>query len=48
MPNFTDATNMIHNGWMKEQGNPKELLEKDSIFKDMVQKQQESLEWNLN
>ena len=43
-----DKIVLLKDGVVKEQGNPKELLEKDSIFKDMVQKQQESLEWNLN
>ena len=43
-----DKIVLLKDGVVKEQGNPKELLEKDSIFKDMVQKQQESLEWNLD
>lgn len=43
-----DKIVLLKDSVVKEQGNPKELLEKDSIFKDMVQKQQESLEWNLN
>ena len=43
-----DKIVLLKDGVVKEQGNPKELLEKDSIFKDMVQKQQEALEWNLN
>lgn len=43
-----DKIVLLKDGVVKEQGNPKELLEKDSIFKDMVQKQQESLEWKLN
>ena len=43
-----DKIVLLKDGVVKEQGNPKELLEKDSIFKDMVQKQQESSEWNLN
>ena len=45
---YPDKIVLLKDGVVKEQGNPKELLEKDSIFKDMVQKQQESLEWNLN
>ena len=43
-----DKIVLLKDGVVKEQGSPKELLGKDSIFKDMVNKQQESMEWKLN
>lgn len=42
-----DKIIVLKDGVIKEQGTSKELLKKDGIFKDMVQKQQETLEWNL-
>ena len=43
-----DKIVLLKDGVVKEQGSPKELLGKNSIFKDMVNKQQESMEWKLN
>ena len=38
-----DKIVLLKDGVVKEQGSPKELLGKNSIFKDMVNKQQESM-----
>ena len=43
-----DKIVVLKNGKVEEQGKPEELLNKNTMFKAMVQKQQESLNWNLN
>lgn len=42
-----DKIVVLKDGKVAEMGNPKELLEKNSIFKEMVNKQKSSFEWNI-
>ena len=43
-----DKIIVLKDGKVQEEGKPEELLNKNTMFKDMVQKQQESLNWNLS
>ena len=42
-----DKIVVLKDGKVTEMGTPNELLEKNSIFKEMVSKQKASLEWNI-
>lgn len=42
-----DKIVVLKDGKVTEMGTPNELLEKNSIFKEMVNKQKASLEWNM-
>lgn len=43
-----DKIVVLKDGKVAEIGKPKDLLLKNSIFKEMVNKQKTSLEWNIN
>lgn len=42
-----DKVVVLAEGFVKEQGNPKELLKKDSLYKHMVNLQSKSMDWSL-
>ncbi len=49
MRTVTNANKIVvlKDGFVAEQGKPEELLNKNGIFKDMVEKQKQSTNWNL-
>ncbi|MCT4596144.1 MAG: ABC transporter ATP-binding protein/permease [Anaeromicrobium sp.] len=42
-----DKVVVLSDGYVKEQGKPKDLLEKEGMYKHMVQLQSESMNWSL-